>query len=131
MPGIAEHISVLYEYSRADQRIDFFMEPGEKYGLGHLFLLPPGHYAAKLVFIGERATAAEYWSRMFYFYVPIRETGQVTDVVSGDARKEQQIRFSRCPEAENLSSITPIYCRSFSDTLMTTPNSAQILEPDN
>jgi hypothetical protein len=70
IPGIPEHISVLYEYTRADQQVDFFMEPGEKYTLGHVFVLPPGHYVAKLVSIGERATAAEYWSRIFYFCVP-------------------------------------------------------------
>jgi hypothetical protein len=60
IPEVPEHISVLYEYTRSDERIDFFMEPREKYTLGHIFILPPGHYVAKLVFVGERATAAEY-----------------------------------------------------------------------
>lgn len=46
------------------------MEPGEKYVLGHVLVLPAGHYVAKIVFVGERATAAEYWSRIFYFSVP-------------------------------------------------------------
>ena len=68
--GIPQHISVLYEYTRSDQQVDFFMEPGEKYVLGHVFILPAGHFVAKLVFVGERATAAEYWSRIFYFCVP-------------------------------------------------------------
>jgi hypothetical protein len=80
IPGIPKHISVLYEYTRADQRVDFFMEPGEKYVLGHIFILPPGHYAAKLVFIGERATAAEYWSRIFYFYVPTQSNPRIAEV---------------------------------------------------
>jgi len=70
IPGVPPHISVLYEYTRSDQQVDFFMEPGEKYVLGHVFILPAGHYVAKLVFVGERATAAEYWSRIFYFCVP-------------------------------------------------------------
>lgn len=78
IPGIPTHISVLYEYTRSDQRVDFFMEPGERYVLGHMFILPAGHYAAKLVFVGERATAAEYWSRIFYFCVPFDRAAGTT-----------------------------------------------------
>lgn len=68
--GIPTHISVLYEYTRADEKVDFFMEPGESYVLGHVLVLPAGNYVAKLVFVGQRATAAEYWSRIFSFSVP-------------------------------------------------------------
>lgn len=68
--GIPEHISLLYEYSFSDGTIDFFMESGEKYQVGSTFLLPAGHYVAKIVFVGERATAAEFWSRIFHFCVP-------------------------------------------------------------
>jgi predicted DNA-binding WGR domain protein len=46
------------------------MEPGEKYNLGHVFVFPASHYAAKIVFVGDRATAAEFWSRIIYFGVP-------------------------------------------------------------
>ena len=70
VPGIPEHISVLYEYTTADRKVDFFMEPGEKYNLGHVFVFPAGHYVAKVVFVGDRATAAEFWSRIIYFSVP-------------------------------------------------------------
>lgn len=66
----AYHISVLAEYSLGDETIDFFMEPGEKYFLGHLFDMPSGHYVAKVVFVGSRAGAAEYWSRIVFFCVP-------------------------------------------------------------
>ncbi|HWZ80251.1 MAG TPA: hypothetical protein VNX87_27190 [Candidatus Sulfotelmatobacter sp.] len=67
---VPDHISLLFEYSRSDGNIDFFMEPKEKYVLGSLLLLPPGNYAAKIVFVGERAKAAEFWSRIVYFRVP-------------------------------------------------------------
>jgi hypothetical protein len=52
------------------------MEPGEKYTIGTGFLLPQGHYVAKIVFIGSRATASEFWSRIVYFTVP--ETKQTS-----------------------------------------------------
>jgi len=74
--GIPRHISLLYEYSEPNEKdaaiteYDFFMEPGEKYHLGTVFVLPAGHYVAKVVFVGERSTAAEYWSRTAYFRVP-------------------------------------------------------------
>lgn len=68
--NIPQHVSALYEYTRSDHAVDFFMEPGEKYVLGHIFVLPPGNYVAKVVFVGERATAAEYWSRIICFGVP-------------------------------------------------------------
>jgi hypothetical protein len=68
--GVPTHISVLYEYTRSDHAVDFFLEPGEKYVLGHVFVLPAGNYLAKLVFVGERTTAAEYWSRIVAFTVP-------------------------------------------------------------
>jgi hypothetical protein len=74
IPGIPEHVSLLYEYTKKDEKIDFFMEPGEKYALGTVFILPRGHYAAKIVFVGERKLAAEYWSRILYFHVPVPAT---------------------------------------------------------
>jgi len=71
-------VSLLAEYSTADEAIDFFMEPGEKYMLGHVLVLGPGHYMAKIVFVGSRSGAAEYWSRMRYFHVP--ESSQTPSV---------------------------------------------------
>jgi hypothetical protein len=67
-----DHVSVLSEFSLNDRTLDFFMEPGEKYRLGHLFELPAGYYAAKVVFVGARAGASEYWSRIFFFSIPDR-----------------------------------------------------------
>lgn len=64
------HVPVLAEYSLADGSVDFFMEPGEKYFLGHLFRLKSGYYMVKVVFVGTRAGAAEYWSRTSCFGVP-------------------------------------------------------------
>jgi hypothetical protein len=63
-------VSVLEEYSNKDGWIDFFMEPQERYTLGQVLVLPRGHYMAKLVFVGSRAGAWEYWSQITYFRVP-------------------------------------------------------------
>ena len=70
VPNIPEHISLLYEYTRTDGRFDFFMEPSECCQLGTIFVLEEGHYAAKVVFVGSRASSAEFWSRIMYFHVP-------------------------------------------------------------
>jgi hypothetical protein len=67
---LPSHISLLFEYSRSDGNVDFFMEPKERYALGSILVLPAGHYAAKIVFVGERAKAAEFWGRIVYFHVP-------------------------------------------------------------
>jgi hypothetical protein len=68
--GIPAHIPLLYEYSLPDNSIEFFMEAGEKYVLGTAFVLSGGDYSAKMVFVGSREHAAEYWSRIAYFRVP-------------------------------------------------------------
>jgi hypothetical protein len=68
--GLPEHISLLYEYTDKDKNIDFFMEPKERYSLGVSFLLPSGDYLAKIVLVGTRTSASEYWSRIFHFRVP-------------------------------------------------------------
>jgi hypothetical protein len=72
----SKHVPVLAEYSTADGDIDFFMEPKERYSLGHAFALPAGHYMAKVVFVGTRAGAAEYWSQMVYFHIPVSKDRQ-------------------------------------------------------
>lgn len=65
-------VSLLSEYSVANGKIGFFMEPGEEYCFSNLIFLSPGHYLAKVVFVGARSSAAEYWSRIEYFYIPPR-----------------------------------------------------------
>jgi hypothetical protein len=64
------HVSLLYEYTRSDGKVDFFMEPGEVYYFECAYRLTPGLYAVKVVFVGKRATAAEFWSRISFFHVP-------------------------------------------------------------
>ena len=77
-------VSVLEEYSTARGDIDFFMEPGERYSLGHVFVLPAGHYMAKVVFVGTRAGSSEYWSQITYFHVPeTREPAEPAKVAAG------------------------------------------------
>lgn len=71
--GVREHISLLEGYRRrvgSAEFIEFLMEPGERYGFTNVFVLPVGHYLAKVVFVGERAN--EFWSRTVYFGVPSR-----------------------------------------------------------
>jgi hypothetical protein len=72
LPELPAHIHLLYEYTRADKRTDFFMEPGEACGLGNALMLPKGNYVAKAVFVGSRTEASEFWSRVVYFSVPQR-----------------------------------------------------------
>jgi hypothetical protein len=67
---VGNHISLLEEYSDRYSKIDFFLEPNEEYYFSNLLVLPPGHYLAKIVFVGTRAAAAEYWSRIAYFHIP-------------------------------------------------------------
>ena len=76
--GLPEHISLLGGYRKkkgAAEIIDFMMEPGEKYALASVFVLPAGHYIAKVVFVGQRAN--EFWSHTLYFSVPSPESDSV------------------------------------------------------
>jgi hypothetical protein len=59
-------VNILREYTDPEDRVEFFMEPGESYRLGSTFILEPGVYLAKVVFVGK--AKREYWSRI----VPIR-----------------------------------------------------------
>ena len=70
VPDIPEHICLLFEYSDTKHDIEFFIEPEEKYTLGTTFVLPEGDYLAKIVFVGTRSTASEFWSRIVHFRVP-------------------------------------------------------------
>jgi hypothetical protein len=90
-------VSVLAEYSTRDKKIDFFMEPGEKYSLGHVFFLAGGHYMAKVVFVGQRAGASEYWSQITYFYVP---DSQAKDTDSRSPKSPQPTAGGVPPEGE-------------------------------
>lgn len=74
LPNIPAHIHLLYEYTRQNREADFFMEPGESYKLGNVLILPIGHYVAKVVFVGSRASASEFWSRVIHFRVPVEVT---------------------------------------------------------
>jgi hypothetical protein len=65
------HLSLLHEYYEDKKtEVDFFMEPGEECVLLSSFILKEGHYLAKIVFVGEREGAAEYWSRVVLVPVP-------------------------------------------------------------
>ena len=68
---VPEHVSLLDEYTGRDGKIDFFMEPSERYNVGALFILSEGNYLAKVVFVGSRTSASEYWSRFVSFRVPM------------------------------------------------------------
>jgi hypothetical protein len=56
------------EYSDQNGRVEFFMEPGEKYNLGNAFYMEPGTYLAKVVIVGQRKD--EYWGRIVKVEVP-------------------------------------------------------------
>ena len=76
LKAVCDPVSLLADYSKADGKIEFFMEPGEEYCFSNLILLPPGDYLAKIVFVGTRAGASEYWSRIAYFCVPSVRAGE-------------------------------------------------------
>lgn len=61
--NLPDHINLLAEYEISNQgQIDFWMGPGETFYLGTAVTLPPGHYLAKVVFVGpkeKRNTGAE------------------------------------------------------------------------
>jgi hypothetical protein len=52
-----------YEDPRNNNRVDFWMEPGEEYHLGVSLRLDAGVYLAKVTFIGARSDD-EFWSRI-------------------------------------------------------------------
>jgi len=81
--GIPEHIPLLDGYRKqigSTEFIEFMMEPGERYGLTNVFVIPDGHYIAKIVFVGERAN--EFWSRTLYFRVPPQEPNSATHITT-------------------------------------------------
>lgn len=53
---------LLKEYTDQEGKVEFFLEPGEEYHLGNAFILEPGIYLAKIVFVGQRK--AEFWGRI-------------------------------------------------------------------
>jgi hypothetical protein len=64
------HVPLLHEYELDGKGIEFFMEPGEECRVGVPLLLEPGHFLAKIVIVGERAGASEYWSRIVHIEAP-------------------------------------------------------------
>jgi hypothetical protein len=78
--NIPAHISLLDGFRRrygSSEIIEFIMEPGERYELTSVCVLPPGHYIAKVVFVGERSN--EFWCRTRYFSVPTKESSVAAD----------------------------------------------------
>ncbi len=59
---IVPETDLLKEYTDQEGTVEFFMEPGEEYHLGNVFILEPGIYLAKIVFVGQRK--AEFWGRI-------------------------------------------------------------------
>jgi hypothetical protein len=68
--GIPEHLSLLREYVREGDAVDFFLEPGERCHLGLTFVVPRGDFLIKVVFVGDRPRGSEYWSRIVCASVP-------------------------------------------------------------
>ena len=62
--------NLLNEYGDPEDnnRVDFWMEPGEQYHLGMPLRLDAGIYLAKVTFIGARSDK-EFWSRIVAFQV--------------------------------------------------------------
>jgi hypothetical protein len=67
--NLPDELNLLESYELSTRsNIDFWMEPGETYHLGKALLLSPGHYFAKITFIGARGSF-EFWNHEFYFHV--------------------------------------------------------------
>jgi hypothetical protein len=58
-----------YENPDRDNRLEFWMEPGESYSLGRHVVLSPGLYVAKITFIGAGADT-NFWTRIVQFVLP-------------------------------------------------------------
>jgi hypothetical protein len=71
IPGL-EEINLLsaYEDPRKANRIDFWMEPGESYGLAASIILPAGLYMAKITFVDARSDR-DFWTRIVQIRVPV------------------------------------------------------------
>jgi hypothetical protein len=70
VPGVPElNLLVEYEDPKRNNAVDFWLEPGECYHLGRTVVLQPGHYLAKVAFIGS-AGDDNFWSRVQYVQVP-------------------------------------------------------------
>jgi hypothetical protein len=58
-----------YEDPNNDNRVDFWMEPGEIYSVGASVILPAGLYLAKITFIASRSDR-NFWTRMIQLHIP-------------------------------------------------------------
>lgn len=63
-------INLLAEYQNPDrnERVEFWMEPGESYRVGSLLHLPPGTYLAKVTFVGSNSSE-DFWTQLTHFTV--------------------------------------------------------------
>jgi hypothetical protein len=59
------------EKNEQDKQDEIMMEPGTTNNFGYPFILPAGHYLAKVTFVGKRSI--DFWRRLFYIHVPALE----------------------------------------------------------
>jgi hypothetical protein len=80
-----------YEDPKRCNRVDFWMEPQERYHLGRTVILPAGHYLAKVTFIGSRGRD-NFWSQVQYIPIPKppRPAAADTDLALVGAVSQQQ-----------------------------------------
>jgi hypothetical protein len=63
-------INLLAEYQNPErnERVEFWMEPGESYRVGSVLRLPPGPYLAKVTFVGSNSSE-DFWTQVTHFSV--------------------------------------------------------------
>jgi hypothetical protein len=61
-----------FEENGKDKQDEIMIEPGTTNNFGYPFILPAGHYLAKVTFIGKRSKI-DFWRRLFYINVPSLE----------------------------------------------------------
>lgn len=74
-----EDINLLSDYENPEKgnAIEFWMEPGESYGLSAYCVLDSGQYLAKATFIAD-GDKGNFWTRLMQFSVPV-QTGTGSD----------------------------------------------------
>jgi len=80
--GLPKHISLLDGYRKMSGRaeiIEFLMEPNERCTLANVFVLPSGHYIAKIVFEArERMSSGATHYIFMCLPVPVRQIDRVS-----------------------------------------------------
>jgi hypothetical protein len=61
-----------FEENGQDNQDEIMIEPGTTNNFGYPFILPAGHYLAKVTFVGKRPEI-DFWRRLFYIHVPSSE----------------------------------------------------------